>query len=111
MKKQTRIYISGQITGNPNYRREFEAGEIMASSEYPDAVILNPAKILPDGLSYGEYMRIDCLLVEMADIVFMLPDWRKSAGAVAERSLARALGKGIVEVHGLDLIKILCDQL
>ena len=32
-----RIYISGKITGNPNYMKEFAAAEELLKKTYPDA--------------------------------------------------------------------------
>lgn len=88
MKK---IYISGKITGNKNYKQEFEAAEMLLklAGYYP----VNPAREhLPDGATWADYMRHDIKLLCNCDGLYMLKDWQESKGARVEHQLAQNLG-------------------
>lgn len=84
MKK---VYISGPMTGLPNYNRDaFNlAADVLQDAGF---IVINPA-ILPDGLSYDAYMDISMAFVRAADMVILLPGWEKSAGSRAEIAYAK----------------------
>ena len=61
-----KIYISGAITNNPNYKEDFERAEDYLQREYPNAEIINPALVnshLPKSTTHEEYMRMSFLYV------------------------------------------------
>lgn len=90
------VYISGVITNDKHYRRKFAKAERKLKRRGYD--VINPAKIsdsLPQ-LSWNNYMDIDKILVQQADMIYMLSDWRSSVGANIEHGMAKALGKDIV---------------
>lgn len=92
------IYISGAITNDKHYRRKFAKAEKKLKKR--GWKVINPAKIgdaLPD-LTWGEYIDIDVSLIKLADMVYMLPDYKKSKGACIEREVARELGKIVTYV-------------
>lgn len=91
-----KIYIAGKITGDPNYKQKFAiaADEILGA--WANAVILNPAE-LPEGMTPTEYMRICFAMIDAADIVYMLPDAKDSAGARLEKAYCEYVGKGVAE--------------
>lgn len=60
-------------------------------------IVFNPAESSPD-LTFEEYMAIDLPEVHMCDIVFVLPDWECSRGAILEVMTARALGKKVLDI-------------
>ena len=92
MKK---IYISGKITDNPNYKADFEAAELALKIAGFQPV--NPAEEhLPDGATWADYMRQDIKLLCDCDAIYMLNGWRESAGAKIEHKLARDLGIEII---------------
>ena len=92
MKK---IYISGKITDNPNYKAEFEAAELALKIAGFQPV--NPAEEhLSDGATRADYMRHDLKLLCDCDAIYMLNGWRESAGAKIEHKLARDLGMEII---------------
>ena len=92
MKK---IYISGKITNNQNYKAEFEAAELALKIAGFQPV--NPAEEhLPDGATWADYMRQDIKLLCDCDAIYMLNGWRESAGAKIEHKLARDLGMEII---------------
>ena len=92
------VYISGKITGDDLYRYKFaDAETVLTNLGY---TVLNPAK-LPDGMEYEQYMMIGMAMVGAADMVVMLPDWRRSKGAKMERRRAIESGKPIEDYESL----------
>jgi hypothetical protein len=91
-------YISGAISSDPNYKAKFADAEMVL--DHLGYVVLNPTST-PLGLNYDEYMRIDLLLVEIADTLVMLPDWMQSDGATLEHDHAVKLGKRIIDYKGI----------
>lgn len=93
METKTRIYLSGAISGVADYKDDFEKVEtelcILGHN-----LIINPSQldvVIVNG-EYEEYMDVCIKLIDMCDIVIMLPGWQKSAGA--NRELGYAMGKG-----------------
>ena len=87
MKK---IYISGKITNNANYKADFEAAGLALKIAGFQPV--NPAEEqLPGGATWADYMRHDIKLLCDCDAIYMLKGWRESAGAKIEHKLAREL--------------------
>lgn len=84
-----RIYISGKITGDPNYRMKFY--EIDLQLMRKGWKTLDPAT-LPEGLTRAQHMRIDINAILDCDAVFFLPDAMDSAGARIEWELAHYIG-------------------
>ena len=92
MKK---IYISGKITDNANYKADFEAAELALKIAGFQPV--NPAEeYLSDGATWADYMRHDIKLLCDCDAIYMLDGWQESAGAKIEHKLARKLGIEII---------------
>ena len=92
-------YISGAISSDPNYLQKFADAQMVL--EHLGYVVLNPT-ILPLGLTYEEYLAIDLRMVEAADTLVMLPDWRWSPGAAREHDHARKLKKRIIPYLGIE---------
>ena len=91
-------YISGAITSDPNYLQKFADAEMVL--EHLGYVVMNPTNT-PLGLNYDEYMKLDLLLVEIADTLVMLPDWLQSDGATLEHDHAAMLKKRIIDYRGI----------
>ena len=89
-----KIYIAGKITGERNYLRNFENAEFGLRSKYRslNAVILNPT-VLPKGLEHHEYIHICYAMIDVANKVYFLPDWKESKGATMEHEYAKGKGK------------------
>ncbi|HDN7458586.1 TPA: DUF4406 domain-containing protein [Salmonella enterica subsp. enterica serovar Eastbourne] len=84
------IYIAGPMTGLENFnRKKFTETATLLWAE--GHAVLNPA-LLPDGLTYGQYIRIGKAMLECADTIYLLEGWQDSPGATAEYDLAKRLG-------------------
>ena len=94
-----KIYISGAITSNPNYKEDFERAEDYLQREYPKADIINPALVnsyLPKSTTHEEYMRMSFCMLDMADAIYMIRNWKTSCGASQEYGYALAMDKIIL---------------
>ena len=85
-----KIYISGKITGDANYKNKFW----MVAAAVHDAghTPLNPAD-LPEGMSPADYMRINFAQMDSADAIIFLADWKDSKGAQLEHLWAEYVCK------------------
>lgn len=66
---------------------------------YSDCEVINPAMInsfLPKSTTHDEYMKMSFTMLDMADAIFMLADWRNSCGASQEYGYAMAKDKIIL---------------
>jgi hypothetical protein len=81
MESKKVVFISGPITGVPEYYKAFEAMEddLSAMGYIP----LSPSR-LPMGMSNEQYMRICLAMIDSADAVIFLPGWDKSQGSRLE---------------------------
>ena len=95
-----KIYISGAITNNPNYKEDFERAEDYLQREYPNEEIINPALVnsfLPKSTTHEEYMRMSFCMLDMCDSIYLLKGFEKSCGA--NRELGYALAKDMIIVY------------
>ena len=89
------VYISGKITGCKHYKEYFQTAEDEFTKR--GVKVINPAKL--EGLSclsYEDILKIDFQLMDKADAVFLLPNWKDSPGAIREYCYALASGKVIL---------------
>jgi len=93
------LYLSGAITSDPHYREKFADAQMVL--EELGYIVINPC-ILPAGMTYEQYMKIGLCYVETADVICMLPDWKKSPGAKIEKYHAGEEKKRIILYEGLD---------
>ena len=99
-----KVYLSGKITGDSNYRQKFKAmEEELLSYGY---VVFNPA-ILPDGFDYEDYMALDLLILSRCDAICLLCDWKNSPGAKREYEEAKRLGLKILTEDSLKIRRTL----
>jgi hypothetical protein len=91
-KTMKKIYISGRITGDQNYREKFLEEEIrLVRLGYK---VVNPAAIISgtmQDLRWSDAMRIVIREMMLCEGISLLPDWKKSRGAKIEVRLAREL--------------------
>lgn len=87
------IYISGAITNNANYKKQFkEAREHLESIGH---IVLDPSA-LPQGLPLPKYMPICLAMLEQAEAIYMLSNFRDSNGALLELDYAMYQGKKVL---------------
>lgn len=90
MRKPLKVFLSGPISSRmETYKAEFDdaARIVIEAGHLP----LNPAT-LPIGMESRDYMRICLAMLDSADLLLQLPGWGKSAGAIAERTVAMKTG-------------------
>jgi len=86
-----KVYISGPMTGLPDYNRAaFRKAEARLLSRGYDVV--NPARVnLPESSEWIDYMRHDIKMLMDCDGIATLPGWDESRGALTEVFLADRL--------------------
>lgn len=93
-----RVYISGAITGCDDFLKIFESAEKELESK--GYSVINPAKLNtilnPKHTTHEEYMRMSFELLDMADCIYMLSNWKDSRGANQEFGFAYAKNKQIM---------------
>jgi hypothetical protein len=92
------VYISGAITGIPNYREKFDLAEKELTEK--GYTVINPARVLdelPKDLAWDDYMELCYPMVKMSGFIYQLDNWEKSKGACIEYGYAKGLGIGLLK--------------
>ena len=93
-----KIYISGAISGTDDYMERFSKAEKELTEQ--GYSVVNPAKVnaqLPEDTTYEEYMKMCFCMLDMADAIFMISNWKTSCGASQEYGYA--LAKDMTIMH------------
>lgn len=91
-----RVYISGPMTGYPDFNYPaFRAAEVALTASGHD--VLNPARH-PECATWADYLRLDLADVLSAEAIAVLPGWETSRGALLEVHVAHALGMTVLPV-------------
>lgn len=90
-----KIYISGPITGRPNYKERFAL--VSRKLEKDGHIVVDPS-VETEGLSPRDYMRISLARLEAADEILLLPGWENSKGAKIEKLYAEYIGLRVREI-------------
>ena len=87
-----RAYISGEMDVDPDYRERFKKAEDTLDALGIQTV--NPAEIFKDDklLGYAGVLLFDIWLISGCNAIYMLPDWKESRKARAEKAFAEAIG-------------------
>lgn len=88
-----KVYISGKITGDADYKKKFQNAE-----NFLEAVgfeVFNPAKVPDEGKPWAWYMKRDIKELMDCDAILLLKDWKESKGARLEYYIAQQLGMKI----------------
>ena len=95
------IFISGKITGDPNYREKFISKKTELQQIYPQDIILSPTDIDMSNCNWLEAMGVTESIIDACDLIYFMSDWQESRGACEEHAHAAAMGIQIVE-EGVD---------
>lgn len=87
-----KLYISGAITNNPEYKKQFTDKYYELQDNY---IVLHPLMINAN-LSWKEYMKIDLAMISVCDVVYMMKGWESSRGAKIEHFFAQMNGISII---------------
>lgn len=97
---KTKIYLSGPMTGYPeyNYPLFHQSAAIIRSYGY---IVLNPAEFFEGrtDLSKETYMKEDIKAILDCEMVVTLPKWEESSGALLEVEVARACGIPVIDLQ------------
>lgn len=91
------VFISGKITGNADYKKQFNA-VAKAYEKKTHFTVLNPAT-LPAGLDNCNYVDICKAMIDSADMVIFLPNWQDSKGAQLEKAYCRYIDKPNIDLE------------
>ena len=94
MDRKKVVYISGPISGVAEYWKAFEQAEDDINSL--GYIPLSPSR-LPGGMTNEQYMKICTAMIDSADMVLLLPNWRDSQGAKLEAQYCEYTGKPFAE--------------
>lgn len=87
-----KVYISGAITNNPQYKEQFAAAEeILLAAGH---TVINPAK--NQGDSYREYINIGLFELMQCDAIYLLRGYENSTGATLEHDYAMTVGLEVI---------------
>lgn len=89
MKK---LYLSGAITNNPEYKKQFTRKYKELEEKY---IVLSPLFINAN-LEWKEYIHIDLAMIDVCDVVYMMKGWNDSRGAKIEEVYAQFKDKEII---------------
>ena len=86
-----RVYISGPISGDPNFQARFLAAESALRLRGYDTI--NPGRLcmVAHGLTHRQYMQICMKLLRFADGIYLLNGFERSEGAMREFNRALSL--------------------
>ena len=83
-----KVYISGPITNDPNYKKKFT--EVGAKLALLGLIPVDPTEA-PEGYAYKDYIDFGLEKLMECDMICMLPGYRESRGAMTEYMYAVAV--------------------
>lgn len=112
--KKKKIYLSGKITGDPDFREKFARAADVIRREYPEYRVVNPVDLpgeppesaRTEAERWRWYMIRDLRVLARCDLLVNLPGYVDSCGSRVENEFARGVGMQISrfreEYAGLD---------
>lgn len=87
--KKIKWYISGKVSGDPNYRQKFKKAEEKLKAEGYE--VCNPVEGEEEGHEWTYYLKKDIKKLMDCTGIYFLSDWVYSKGAQLEFRVAMAL--------------------
>ena len=103
-----KVYISGAITNNPQYKEQFAAAEeILLAAGH---TVINPAR--NQGDTYKEVIDVGLFELMQCDAIYLLRGYENSTGATLEHDYARTVGLVIIEEYpdAIDVDDVLLNK-
>ncbi len=82
MERNKRILLSGMISKDPHYRTKFATNT--AILQQLGFYVMNPATLPKRGFTHRQYMHVTLAMLDVCEILCLLPDWYRSSGAIME---------------------------
>lgn len=74
--------ISGAISSDPDYQQKFAAcATVLRGLGFH---IMNPATLPKTGFKHWQYMHVTLAMLDVCEILILLPGWNNSPGAIME---------------------------
>lgn len=100
------IYLSGPITNNPTYKKDFETALVKAHAKWGnDVEIFNPCSITGCN-TWGEFMQKDLEQLFKCDTILFLEGYKNSKGCKIEKLLAEGLKLKMYYLKHGDIISL-----
>jgi hypothetical protein len=91
------IYIAGKVTGLPEHEVATKFDKAQKALEERGFKVLNPCQFISNDTDWRLAMRFATSLLNMADYIYLLNDWKESEGAIWEYN--QAVKFGISFIH------------
>lgn len=100
MDKDSRVYLSGPITGTVDYKKRFKRKQ-RELWDMGCGFVINPAEVIShtpfSQMTRTEIMTVCYALMASCDTIYMMDGWRASQGCREELAYAKAHGMEVVE--------------
>lgn len=96
VKAKRIIYVAGKVTGLPAEECAAKFKKAQEALEVKGWTVLNPCEFIENSERWETAMRMALTLLNMADSVYFLPDWKDSEGAKMEFAIAQKLELNMV---------------
>jgi hypothetical protein len=94
-----KLYISGPITGVPDYKEKFSQAAGYLGHLGDEVEIIDPSTFAgEDGWNWADWMLIDLRALRGADALVSLPGSMASRGARVEAEFARGMGIPVLDL-------------
>ena len=100
MTKDSKVYLSGPITGVVDYKKHFKDAQRELWNQGL-GFVMNPAEVIShtpfSQMRREEIMTVCYALMASCDTIYLLDGWRTSQGCREELAYAKAHGMEVVE--------------
>jgi hypothetical protein len=95
-----KVYLSGSISSDPQYKEHFKTFRDYLISIVGDNVeIINPAETDDENKAWSEWIIHDLKIIETCDILIVLPGYKRSKGSNIEMLFANGAGLKVMNIY------------